>query len=225
MRRGAGPEVILPNPEQTVKSVCGTCNNGWMSRLETENIPIIGSMFQDLSIPLDEAQQHTVAVWAVKTTMMFESTKGRKAENRFYTRKEGVNLRASREIPNLTRIWIGRIAGSHLNQTGTDFALLSGSTRIGTASVSTIIAGYFVTQIVTIHPASELAKQSMIELHLKPGDWDTMLISIWPVEQPTVTWPPNASFTNGGKLGIGYLLDRWRVGTKVAMVTNGGVIE
>jgi len=218
--------VILPNPAQTVKTVCGMCNNGWMSRLEAENIPIIGSMFQDLSIPLDKDQQHTVAAWAVKTTMMFESTMGRKAEDRFYTKDEGVQLRVNRAIPNLTRVWIGRIAGSHLNHTGTDFALLSGSTRIGVASVATIVAGYFVTQVVAVHPGSELARQPIVELHPKPGDWEHMLLSVWPVEHRTVTWPPRVSFTNGGSLGIGRLLDRWRSeGNKVAKITQDGVLE
>ena len=222
MRRGDGPEVILPNPQQTVKSVCGACNNGWMSKLEAENIPISGSMFQDLSIPLDEAQQLTVAVWAVKTTMMFESTKGRKAENRFYTKDEGFNLRVTRQIPNLTRVWLARVAGSHLNQTGTDFALLSNSIRIGTASVSTIIMGYFVAQVVTIHPGNELATQPEVTLHPKPGDWNNMTVSIWPVELRTVTWPPKVSFTNGGRLGIGRLMDRWRMGDKASKITKDG---
>jgi hypothetical protein len=196
-----------------------------MSTLEAENIPVIGSMFQDLSIPLDETQQQTVAVWAVTTTMMFESTKGRQAENRFYTKDEGVNLRVARQIPNLTRVWLARIAGSHLNHSGTDFALLSDSTRIGIASVSTIIAGYFVTQVVTIHPGSELATQPAITLRPKPGDWDDMTLSIWPVERPWITWPPKVSFTNGGRLGIGHLLVRWNGETKVAKVTKDGVVE
>jgi hypothetical protein len=225
MRRGDGPEVILPNPQQTVKTVCGKCNNGWMSALEAENIPIIGSMFQDLSIPLDETQQQTVAVWAVKTTMMFESTKGRKAENRFYTKDEGINLRVGRQIPNLTRVWLARIAGSHLNHSGTDFELLSDSARIGIATVSTIILGNFIAQVVTIHPGSELFTQPEITLHPKPGDWDNLTLSIWPVERPWVTWPPKVSFTNGGLLGIGHLLVRWNGGTKVAKITKDSVVE
>jgi len=153
---------------------------------------------------------------------MFESTKGRKAENRFYTKDEGFNLRVTRQIPNLTRVWLARVAGSHLNQTGTDFALLSNSIRIGTASVSTIIMGYFVAQVVTIHPGNELATQPEVTLHPKPGDWNNMTVSIWPVELRTVTWPPKVSFTNGGRLGIGRLMDRWRMGDKASKITKDG---
>lgn len=42
---GSGKKVI-PDPEITVKTVCEFCNNGWMSDLEAENIPTIGSMLR-----------------------------------------------------------------------------------------------------------------------------------------------------------------------------------
>lgn len=54
---GNRPEKIVGDPEQTIKTVCSVCNNGWMSQLEDENKPIIASMFSDLTIPLDEGQQ------------------------------------------------------------------------------------------------------------------------------------------------------------------------
>jgi hypothetical protein len=87
---GARTEVILPNPEQKIGTVCGVCNNGWMSTLENNNIPINGSMFADISIPLDVAQQTAVAAWAVKTAMVVDSVRGRVATNRFYRKEECV---------------------------------------------------------------------------------------------------------------------------------------
>ncbi len=42
--------------ELTVKTVCGICNNGWMNDLEAENIPIIGYMLQDITVPLDKSR-------------------------------------------------------------------------------------------------------------------------------------------------------------------------
>lgn len=70
IQRGSSEKKIIPNPEIMVKTVCGICNNGWMSDLEAGNIPVIGSMLQDIAIPLDEAQQKVVAVWSLKTAMM-----------------------------------------------------------------------------------------------------------------------------------------------------------
>jgi hypothetical protein len=84
LQRGKSTEKIVPNPELKVKTVCGTCNTGWMSGLEAENIPIIGSTMQDISTPLDGAQQKSIAAWSVKTAMMSDSMKGRNAPNRFY---------------------------------------------------------------------------------------------------------------------------------------------
>ena len=80
---GGSEKKVIPDPEITVKTVCGFCNNGWMSDLEAENIPTIGSMLQDMAIPLDEAQQKSVAAWSVKTAMVSDSMKGRAAQTSF----------------------------------------------------------------------------------------------------------------------------------------------
>lgn len=123
IQRGKSKKKIIPNPEIMVKTVCGICNNGWMSKLEADNIPLIGSMMRDMVIPLDEVQQRSVALWSAKTAMVGDSMKGRSASNPFYNRDECVNLRINREIPPRTLIWMGRIDGMHLGDFGTDFAL------------------------------------------------------------------------------------------------------
>src|SRR5208282_26075 len=219
LQRGTSPEIVVPDPEQKVRTPCGTCNNGWMSDLETENIPTIGCMFQDLSIPLNGAQQHSAAAWAVKTTMISDSTKGRNAPNRFYSKAECVNLRTGRTIPDRTRIWIGRMSESHLGAFGTDFTILSAAARIGMGSVGTIVMGHFAVQVVTLHINAENAANDF-PVQPKPGDWDNMLVRVWPKEREAVTWPPNVSFTNGGPLGIAYLMDRWRVGDRRNLIAS-----
>ena len=121
IQRSSSEQKIIPNPEIMVKTVCGFCNNGWMSSLEAQNIPIVGSMMQDLAIPLDGAQQKLVGAWSVKTAMVGDSMKGRGAPNQFYNRDECASMRVSRGIPARTLIWIGRIQGMHLGNFGTDF--------------------------------------------------------------------------------------------------------
>ncbi|HSZ62200.1 MAG TPA: hypothetical protein VK828_10405 [Terriglobales bacterium] len=218
MQRGKSEEVIIPHPEITVKTVCGICNSGWMSDLEAENIPIIGSMLQDIPVPLDEAQQKTVGAWAVKTSMVSDTMKGRLAPNRFHKRGECVNMRLTREIPARTLIWIGRIEGMHLAFAGTDFALFSpDKNRVAMGSVDTFVAGHFVTQAVTVHVEKENIE--VPTLSCKMGSWDESLIQIWPIKNPTVHWPPKVTFTNGGPLGIAYLMDRWRIGKGVDQIT------
>jgi hypothetical protein len=219
LQRGKSTEKIVPNQELKVKTVCVTCSTGWMSGLEAENIPIIGSMMQDISTPLEGAQQKSIAAWSVKTAMMSDSMKGRNAPNRFYDRDECVNMRRTPQIPDRTRIWIGRVDGMHLGDFGTDFTILSqDKRRIGMGSVATIVAGHFISQVVTLHSVSEY--EGHIEISCTPGDWNNMLIQIWPIEKPTVQWPPKTSFTNGGAHGIAYLVDRWRMGDKTDVITK-----
>jgi hypothetical protein len=218
MKRGKAEKVIVPHPEITVKTVCGTCNNGWMSDLEAENIPLIGSMLQDIAIPLDEQQQRTVAAWSVKTAMMSDSTKGRLAPNRFYNRNECVNMRLAREIPAHTLIWIGRMDGMHLADIGTDFTLIGGDKhRIAMGSVNSIIVGHFVTQVLTVH----IEKQGIAisDISCKTADWNESLIQIWPFEKASVLWPPKITFTNGGPHAIAHLMDRWRIGEPADQIT------
>jgi hypothetical protein len=95
---GGSEKKVIPNPEITVKTVCGVCNNGWMSKLESENIPTFGSMLQDIAIPLDEVQQKSVAAWSVKTAMVSDSMKGRAAANQFYSRLTRIFTRAVQDL-------------------------------------------------------------------------------------------------------------------------------
>lgn len=216
---GSSQQKVIPNPEIMVKTVCGVCNNGWMSKLESENVPTIGSMLQDIAIPLVEAQQKSVAAWSVKTAMVSDSMKGRAAPNQFYSREERVNLRMTREIPQRSLIWIGRIEDMHLGNFGTDFALFDPQKeRIGMGSVTTIVVGHFVTQVVSVHVEKDNIE--IANLPCKMGNWNDSLVQIWPIQKASVQWPPQASFTNGGPSGIAYLMDRWRMGDQVEKVNR-----
>ncbi len=214
---GGSKNKTIPDPQITVKTVCGVCNNGWMSKLESENIPTIGCMVQDISTPLDETQQKSVAAWSIKTAMVSDSMKGRAALNQFYSRDERVKMRIGHDIPPRTLIWIARIDGMHLGNFGTDFALFDPQKqRIGMGSVTTIVAGHFVTQAVSVHLEGENIE--IPELACKMGNWNELLAQIWPIQQPTALWPPKLTFTNGGPQGIAYLMDRWRMGEAVQKV-------
>jgi alpha/beta hydrolase fold len=60
-------------PRLTVKDLCRSCNNGWMSRLEGEAKPVVECLLDsDISV-IDTLAQSTLAVWAVKTAMVLEA--------------------------------------------------------------------------------------------------------------------------------------------------------
>ena len=213
-----GKEVIvIPNPELKVKTVCRTCNNGWMSDLEAESIPVIGEMVDGKPIDLSEEQQKLVATWSMKTAMMSDSMKGRNVPNTFFTKDEGRELRVERTIPPLTLVWLGSVDDMHLLSMGTDFTLNDAEgKRLATVIAATIVAGRFVTQIVRVHMNQK--NKVLADLPCKFGDWNEKLIQIWPIKQPTLHWPPPKAFTNGGPDGIAYLADRWRLGDETDII-------
>ncbi len=217
MERRGQATVVIPDPELKVKTVCRVCNSGWMSTLESKNIPIIGEIVENRPIELNADQQKLVAAWSMKTAIMGDSMKGRHAPNRFYTRDECRNLREFRTIPPLTLMWIGRTDGMHLWNMGTDFTLndLEGK-HLATIIASTIVAGHFVTQVVAVHMNPE--DKPLSGLPCKLGDWADKLVQIWPLQPPVVHWPPPKTFTNGGPDGIAYLADRWRIGEEAHII-------
>jgi hypothetical protein len=60
-------------PDVTAKVVDKNCNDGWMSTLETRAKPLLVPMARGESVRLDEAEQKILALWALKTVLMFKS--------------------------------------------------------------------------------------------------------------------------------------------------------
>lgn len=214
---GAAPAKILTDPQQKVRTVCSVCNNGWMHDLEDENIPLIGCTFQDISTPLDEMQQQSVSVWTVKTAMVFDSIKGRESGKRFYRRADCVNMRISRTVPDRTRIWLGRYSVSSLGVFGTDLQIVSpiDGSHLATGIAVTIIIGHLALQILSTRIELGHTEAEVSVLQVKPGDWQNMLVPIWPFERPSVMWPPKITFTNSGPHSIASLMDRCKIGKRI----------
>jgi hypothetical protein len=196
--------------------VCDICNNGWMSRLEETNIPIISPMMQDTSKTLDREKQGSLAAWCIKMAFVNDWTRTGGREKKFYTRDETLAFAKHLTIPAETRIWIGRLMTSHLCRYTQYYKLIRPDDGIvfGTFSVTTLVVGHLVAQIVTDHILAEfggLGRRS----EPTHGPWETRLLRIWPVEKDLITWPPKASFKNGGgPEGVDLLFHRWRQGPK-----------
>jgi len=168
---------IIPNPEITVKSICAKCNNGWMSDLETKNIPTIGSMFSDLSLTLDRTQQEMIAAWTIKTSIMLDSMRPEGPGARFYCKQDCVAMRKSLTMPEHTTVWIGRIDSKHLVAFGIDHRHSHPDTfePCVRSNVTTIVAGHFVVQSIT---RRKFAKFVLLDMPiLKPKGENGALIS------------------------------------------------
>jgi hypothetical protein len=212
LKRGGASEVVLSDGEMTTKTVCHDCNTGWMSRLEGQVKPILEPMFDGNPVTLDTNQQQLIAVWMTKMAFVWDSTKGRNADNGFYRRSDGAALAQSYQIPNFTTVWTGSIGEEHRSADGADFTLNSPE-RVSGGSCVTVTNEHFVAQIVSLRLKETPIGPTILGLDPKPGDWDNMLIQICPPGKPIVRWPPKISFTNGGPGGYAFLMDRWRVGS------------
>ena len=153
----------------------------------------------------------------LKTAMINDSTKIRNGNQMFYTDQERTAMRESRAIPPQTRIWLGQIDEDwHIGIHGTDFTITNGNKlRLGEGAVTTIYMGRFVVQVVTEHIKPEYAHPDFPRVNPKSRDWEKMLIEAWPTLSKKLLWPPPTPFTNGGPNGIAYLMERWRIGTRV----------
>lgn len=198
----------------TVRCVCTECNNGWMSKLEARIKPLVGSLMQDISAPLDAVQQKDVSLWALKTAMVVEAMKAR-AIVRSYQQADCEQLRLSSSIPPRTRIWLGRLSGSGLLAAGTDIWLDIGKVpKAGHGCVTTIIVGHLAIQVLSTYIPAKYDNES-INISCKMGPWDESLIDVWP-SPGSVTWPPARTFTNdGGPSSFITLRDRWKIGKAV----------
>ena len=208
---GKSPVKIIATPELTVRTVCEPCNNDWMSALEAQNIQLIGCLMQDISAPLDASQQASLAAWALKTAMVLDSV-SRRGRNFFYERSECEMFRVSSTIPERTNIWIGRSSVNSLGAFGTDFWIfVPDKTKVARGCATTIIVGHLAIQVLVVHvlPGHQGIN---FTFNPKPGQWNHLLLNIWPIGSRPITWPPPLTFTNSGSRSIARLMDRWRIG-------------
>ena len=123
VQRGNEPETITDNLEKTINTVCHTCNNTWMSRVEDKNRPRFIYMMKNDPRTIDPGGMKIITEWAVLRAIMLDSEKPSMGRENFYTREERVAMRERLEIPARTRVWFGALDEFHLGGHGTDFTI------------------------------------------------------------------------------------------------------
>jgi hypothetical protein len=190
-----------------IRTVCDTCNNGWMSQLEQDTIPILKPLLLDLSIPLSLEEQLVLAAWVMKTGMVLDSIY---KHDHFYQRDRCKNLRETRAIPDQTLIWIGRFFGNGKHAGLTDFSLDSPPDfKVANGCVLSFVLGRVVFQILSIKPRVDY-KERRFTAVTRSGRWDELLSQIWPSLGHQLTWPPIRSFTLYSRFSVRSLINRFR---------------
>lgn len=192
-----------------IKCVCTTCNEGWMSTLEGEVRPYLGTMLHGIVLTLTARQQEMISRWLLKIAMVLEgaSLRGRP---HFYPQTDREALRLNSAISRGTLVWIGQFAGTGLHVSGEDVWFTVGTnTRAADGCVTTFVVGKLVGQLMTVRFKPEYNRQP-IRINSRRGPWNQSLIQIWPARL-SVEWPPSLCFlAERGIPSVGDLCYRWR---------------
>jgi len=180
-------------PNKTTKllrvgCVCENCNNGWMSKIESEVKPVIESILGEQMKTVDAKSQAIVAVWAVKTAMVFEAFDSHR--KRFYTNDQRRELIVS-AIPERTSVWIAKCVNQrNIYSAAKDLWTAPGQNEVH-AYATTMAFGSLALQVVSIRPSTNLSRGTTITYNVSEGPWDKVLVQVWPLMSIPQQWPPS----------------------------------
>lgn len=187
-------EVVRRNGDphsRKIKCVCGSCNNGWMSKLQEAVKPFLVPMLMGENVSLHRKGQTKLAAWTAMMVMVAEY-----ADRDFIavSPKDRHWLLTNLYPPSHWRIWIGR----HSRETYPLFShrvltlikLEPGGTPKGpidgaNTQTSTICLG----KHLIIHVMSSRIGRDLIRRWPLPPKILPLMTQIWPIRTGTVAWP------------------------------------
>jgi hypothetical protein len=182
--------------------VCQTCNNTWMSGLETTAKKFMAKMIVGKNHHLSRQEQQTLTEWCLKTSMCLDSVEDHEL---FYTQAERSAFRSTaRTIPKTTLVWASRCNVKGLMSDGNNFDLKSNGARGVDAATFTMQAGQLVVQALSWHMVAPFEDHA-VEFASQPGIWDDLLIPIWPSSKHFRKWP-GRKFMIPGAVGTASLI-------------------
>lgn len=189
--------------KRTFKVPCITCNNGWMSRLETLVKVFLVPMLTNQTIVLNRLDQLNLAKWVILKAMIAEQNH---AENCLYTSDDYKSFKNDLTIPKNTYIAIGQLVESvygaaYLRKTAQVSAspLLRPPGNRPNIQTITFNASRIVIQLQTLptYVADKFPEQS---------DFGA-LFYIWPFQRE-FSWPPAFNMTPAQAGNVARILDK-----------------
>jgi hypothetical protein len=194
-------------PQQKVKYVCGKCNNGWMSQLENRVKPIVENIFNLNSVDLDSVSQMILAVWSVKSAMVFEAL--RPTKSWYFLDSERETLMKSLDMPSWTHVWVANC----LNYQGVFTSGVDLGGIVNTSSgpvkgfVTTLGFGPLAIQVLNIRFATATDPSAKLTIDRPSSSLDSATLPIWPSQHQIVRWPPSSGLS--GESDLEALSKRW----------------
>lgn len=195
------------NASLTVRCVCASCNSGWMSDLENRVKPIVERLFTEQPVALDRYDQTTLAVWAGKNAMVYETL--RLDSPHFFSSLDRKTLGETMSLPPHTSVWLAKCVGDAVifcsaSELG-GFADASGEEV--RAYVTTMSFGPLAIQVVCGQLPDSFPRSVRVTASMRPGPWHELTLPIWPIQSEQVAWP--ASVGLSGELGLDAFSKRW----------------
>lgn len=206
------------SPAIRVKRVCGHCNNGWMSRLESRAKPVIEALIDDRLDALNLKSMESIAAWAVKTAMVLESALP--PPEWFFTDQERERLRIDKLLPHWTSVWIAKCVEHSGLYSACKRPRSTESIRDGTitASVTTLAFGSLAIQTRTLRIPSGVPPNTRVTVAERAGPWDELTLQVWPILIEQVSWPSGMACR--GEAGLHELTERFSPASQLSDRTN-----
>jgi hypothetical protein len=215
VRRVFGDHTSREYPQLIVvlkDAVCDTCNNRWMSQLETSFVHLLGRQLTDRSaaVILDLAQQELVATWAAKVALLLcayiDATR-----NEMYIPIADLRWLAEHSSPPaLTRVWLGALETKNKLMHFAEGIPMGRNPpgKFGFAAIVTFSIGSLLFQVSVRDPElSEEERAARPPGPLIPLDpppyFQQGLVRIWPWQgHRSVRWPPPKVFRADAALAL-----------------------
>ncbi|HVF03772.1 MAG TPA: hypothetical protein VNA20_02935 [Frankiaceae bacterium] len=175
--------------EITVRSVCGDCNNGWMSALEGRCKPLLAPLITGHRAHLGLDAQTDMALWAVKTAWVFQSTNPATST---CTADQRRTLARFQAVPDGVSVLLGgyQEAGDTVLCTSWYAAGATAAAQPDRldASATTLLIGRVVLQVLQ-RPAAVTDSRTSAPTQ-QPARTNAVLRSLLPPTGQPIDWPP-----------------------------------
>lgn len=176
-----------PAGSRKIRKVCGKCNSGWMSILESQAKPALAAMIRDEEFKISLEMQRRLSAWAAMTAIVAECTD---PPSQAIPPQDRSVLMNSSTPPEHWRIWFGRYRGQDWKQRYHHAAVLAATSReealVG-GGVPNTQASTFVVGHMLMYASSSTVMNP--DTHLVPV-LASKLIRVWPMSGGVVAWPP-----------------------------------
>jgi len=194
-------------PQQKVKYVCRKCNNGCISKLENRLKPIVQNIYNLKSVDLDSVSQMILAVWSVKSAMVFEAL--RPTQSWYFLDSEREALMKSLDVPSWTHVWVAKcINYQGVFTSGVDLGgIVNTSSGPVKGYVTTLSFGPLAIQVLNIRFATATNPSAKLTIDRPASSLDSATLPVWPAQHQIVSWPPSSELA--GESDLEALSKRW----------------